>query len=247
MAYRTTDRTILRDLARRYLEICRRDVQDARRDLWRRHNSLHPTRPLIYVRAFAWSEMAEAQCQCEDPFHRSYEDFFRYMLFWDQLGDDSIFEPWVTVDAAHVTPPDGIWGLAPRWVSGSDPRGAKRMDPPIARPEDASRLVEPHHVIDEEATARNAAKLHDAIGDIITIDVDRQPIYRWWNADISTQLAQLRGIDQLMIDMMERPEWLHGVLAFMRDGILRTHDEAEALRANDRCERREYGFFRVSE
>jgi hypothetical protein len=224
----SADRTILRELTERYIEVCRRDVQQERRDLWRCHNSLVRTRPPIYVRAFAWPEMPEAQCLCEDPFYRAYENRLRHDLFWDALDDDSIFEPWVSVTAACVTPPEGVWGLPVKWVAGDDPRGAKRMDPPIKTPDDARRLAQPHHVIDEAETERRVAKLHDVIGDLITIDVDRAPAYRMWNGDISTWLAQLRGLDQLMLDMMERPEWLHEVLAFMRDGILRTHEEAEA-------------------
>ena len=47
------DRTVIRELARRVAEIAARPVQDERRDLWRRHNSLQRTRPLIYVRWFA--------------------------------------------------------------------------------------------------------------------------------------------------------------------------------------------------
>jgi hypothetical protein len=31
-----------------------------------------------------------------------------------------------------------------------------------------------------------------------------------------------------MMDMHDNPEWLHRLLAFMRDGILRTHEQAEA-------------------
>ena len=57
----TSDVAILGDLTKRYLEICNEGVQKERRDLWRRHNSLKPTRPLIYVRAFAWSEMQESR------------------------------------------------------------------------------------------------------------------------------------------------------------------------------------------
>ncbi len=223
----TKDKIILRDLARRYLDICRADVQRERRDLWRRHNSLKRTRPLIYVRAFAWREMPESACSCEDPFLRTYEDFFRNALFWDSLGDDSIFEPWVTLDAVCVTPPGGVWGLPTRWIAGDDPRGSKRMDPPIVHPDDAQRMAAAHHRIDEDETQRRKAVLQDALGDVIEIDVSRTPLYRAWNADISTQLAQLRGLDRMMTDMLERPEWLHGVLSFMRDGILRVHEEAE--------------------
>ena len=89
-------------------------------------------------------------------------------------------------------------------------------------------MVFPHHVIDEEATERNVSRLHDAIGDILPVAVDRSPAYSRWAADISTHLTQLRGLEQLMWDMVERPEWLHRVLKFMSDGILTTHEEAEA-------------------
>jgi len=225
------DGTILRDLAKQYVELAAKDIQGQRRDLWRRHNSLKPTRPLLYVRAFAWHEMPQSKCECEDPLLRGIENFFRASLFRHTFNDDYILEPWVTVQAVHVLPPGGVWGLPTRWIRSDDPRGAGQMDPPIKRPEDAARMVRPHHVIDEETTARNVDRVRDVIGDIIEVNVDRAPACRVWNADISTQLAQLRGIDQLMLDMMDRPQWLHGVLAFMRDGILQTHEEAE--RAGD--------------
>lgn len=67
IAMNTHDRESLRNLAKQYAEICARPVQDERRALWRRHNSLKQTRPLIYVRAFAWKEMPRATCVCEDP------------------------------------------------------------------------------------------------------------------------------------------------------------------------------------
>jgi len=79
------DIRILRDLAKQYLEVCADPQQQERRRLWRQHNSLKPTRPLIYVRAWAWGEMLQAKCQCQDPFFRQYEDHFRRHLFWNSL------------------------------------------------------------------------------------------------------------------------------------------------------------------
>ena len=224
----SADQDILRELVQRYLEVCHTERQAERRRLWRMHNSLKPTRPLIYARAFAWAEMPESRCRCRDPFYREHENMLRHRLFWHSLDDDSIFEPWLTVTAACFTPRDGVWGLPIRWVNPAAAQGARALDPAIVQPEDAERMIAPHHIVDEEETARRMAKLDDAVGGLITIEVDRAPVYRTWNGDISTQLAQLRGIEQFMVDMMDRPEWLHGVLAFMRDGILRTHAEAEA-------------------
>jgi hypothetical protein len=223
----TDDVVLLRELAYRYREISTQPVIDDRRDLWRRHNSLKRTRPLIYVRAFAWQEMAESRVQCADPFYRAYEDFFRQSLFRATFGDDYIFEPWVTVRAACVTPPEGVWGLASPRTHSEEIHGSYVWEAPLKTEADIERIVPPHHAIDEDETARRVEKLSAAIGDILTVDVDRQPAYTVWNGDISTQLAYLRGLEQIMWDIFDRPAWLHGLLARMRDGILRTHAEAE--------------------
>jgi hypothetical protein len=226
---RDRDTLIVRDLAARYMVICHTDDQLERRDVWRTHNSLIRTRTPLYVRGIPWNEVPELQdLKCEDPFLRQYEEWFRQMLYQEQVGDDYVFEPWVTVAATYVTPPQGVWGLPVRTIASPDSRGAWKCDPPIKRLEDAERMVSPHHVIDEEATARNVERVQEAMGGIIPVAVDRAPVYRVWNGDISTQLAYLRGLDQVMWDMVDHPRWLHGVLAYMRDGILTTHEEAEA-------------------
>jgi hypothetical protein len=227
MSIPRSDIAILRELTAQYAEICQRPVMDARRDLWRRHNSLKRTRPLIYVRAFAWQEMPDAELRCEDPFFRGYENTLRQSIFRNAFEDDFIFEPWLTVQAATVTPREGVWGLASPRTHSNEARGSFMWDAPLKAEADIDRLIAPHHIIDEAETARRVATLSEAVGDLIAIDLDRAPAYRMWNGDISTQLAYLRGLEQVMWDMMDRPQWLHRLLAHMRDGILRTHEEAE--------------------
>jgi len=119
-----SDVSILRDLAKRYAAIAAKPVQDERRELWRRHNSLQRTRPLIYVRWLAaWHEAAESRLQCQDPFFQGHERFLRQMLFQDTLDDDYIIEPWIAVRASAVRPPEGLWGLPIRHSAKTDPRG----------------------------------------------------------------------------------------------------------------------------
>lgn len=199
-------------------------IQAERRELWRRRNSLKETRPLIYARRFAFQELPQSQCTSEDGFLREWEYYFRRQLFWAQLGDDSVFEPWVTMRADHAC---CGWGVAGdrRYADG---RGSSyKIDYPLKTLKDIERLEAPEHRIDESATARRLQRLGDAIGDIVPIDIDRAPAYRGFSGDISTDLGRLRGIENFMLDMMDNPEWLHRLCGFMRDGILRTHEQAE--------------------
>ena len=102
MPRRPADITLLRDLVKQYLALCAAPAQRERRDAWRAHNSLRPTRPLIYARAFAWQEMSQAALRCTDPFFRPYENTLRHAIFWNSLDDDSIFEPWLTFPAVKT-------------------------------------------------------------------------------------------------------------------------------------------------
>jgi len=218
------DRMILRDLAKSYLDICNTPEQQERRKCWRAHNSFKGDRPLIYIRAFAWHEMPQSACKCEDPFARGYEDFFRNHLFWDTFNDDSIFEPWITVNAVYKY---AGWGIGARRISPNVSGGACKLDYPIKELDDIMKLRVPRHEIDEEKTTANVQRLQDILGDVITINVDRGPAYRMWSADISTDLGYLRGIEHFMMDMSDNPKWLHQVVSFMSEGILEVHDQAE--------------------
>lgn len=220
-----TDREIVRDLTKQYVEICSASVQDERRRLWRAHNSLKPTRPLIYVRAFAWQEMSESECFCENPLLRGIESRLRYDLFWSSLDDDSIFEPWINVDAVYKC--EG-WGVGVARNYSEEPGGAFKVDYVIKALEDIEKLRMPHHEIDEEKTAERLAFVNDTVGDIITVNLNRGPAYIMWSGDISTELGYLRGIENFMMDMMDNPEWLTRLVKFLSDGILATHVQAES-------------------
>lgn len=224
-----TDVAIIRDLAKRYAEVAAKPIQDERRDLWRRHNSLQRTRPLISCRWFAcWHEHPWSVLECQDPFWQVHERFLKQMLAQDEIGDDYIIEPWIVLRASVQSPPHGRWGVPYGRISTGVAGGAWKYDPPLKRLEDIDKLAHPQHVIDERATRENFERLRDAVGDILTVTVNRGPLYWGFSADISTDIAYLRELGQLMMDMYDNPAWLHRLLAHMRDGILRCHEQAEA-------------------
>lgn len=224
------DRQVLRDLAKRYSDICRQPRQDELRALWRHHNSLCSTRPLILVMFGMWNpwcaELINEQLACRDALFRDIETWLRLRLFHATLNDDAVFEPWIPVAATRVLPHGSVWGPEVRRVS-SMPGGAAQFAPPIKSLQDIERLVTPSHVINEKDTAARVAQVGEALSDIVHIAVDRSPAWTHFRGDIATSLAMLRGHEQIMYDMIERPEWLHRLLSFMRDGILAAHEAAE--------------------
>ncbi|MFA5866326.1 MAG: hypothetical protein WC975_16765 [Phycisphaerae bacterium] len=218
------DIQILRELAKRYNDLCHDPDQIRRRELWRTVHDLKPVTPPIYVRAFAWQEMPESHCQCVDQFFRGFEFFFRESLFRSTFGDDFIFEPWITVPAVYAC---SGWGMDIPRNHAQEPHGSFKVDYPIRELCDSDKLKSPRHGIDEEKTLLHVEKITSAIGDIITINTDRAPAYRMWTADLSTDLGYLRGIENVMLDMMDNPDWLHRLMGFMRDGVLAAHAQAE--------------------
>lgn len=220
------DGEVIRELAKRYLEICDPVTEEPKRKLWREHNSLKYTgRTPIYVRAFAWSEMPESKPLCHDPLLQGVENFLRESLFRHSFKDDFIFEPWVSIQA--VKRHEG-WGIdSKRNFADETSAGAFKLEYAIKELEDVGHLQVPVHSVDEDATAAAKRKVEEALGGLLPVCVDRAPAYRMWTADISTTLGHLRGIENLMLDMLDNPEWLHRLCAFLRDGILKAQAEAE--------------------
>lgn len=232
MTIRSKDAQIVRDLAEQYAEVSAKPIQEERRQLWADHMSLKPTRPLVLATFGMWNVwcrevFADTQMRCQDPFYREHERRLRMLLFQDTVGDDFILEPWLTQMATVKGVWRQLWGVNEDHTPAGVEGGAWKFEPPIKTWDDLEKIRPTPHEVDEDATARNVSKLHDAVGGILPIDVPRSPAYAGFMADISTSLAGLRGLEQIFLDMYESPDELHRLLAFMCDGILANNAAAE--------------------
>jgi hypothetical protein len=227
------DIAILQRLAAEYTEIAALPIQQERRKLWRAHNSKRTfIQPVLlrfgYWNAWASAYFADERMACCDPFWRAWERTMRIALFHYACGDDVVTEPWLTMHAHLYQPPGGVWGVPNNHILPDTPNGAWQFAPALKRWEDTARLVAAPHRIDEEATHREYDRVQGAIGHLVTINIDRSPLLTFWDADFSYPLAQLRGLNQMMLDMADSPIDLHRLLAFMQRGVLDNQAAAEA-------------------
>ncbi|MBQ9447387.1 MAG: hypothetical protein IJU61_12365, partial [Victivallales bacterium] len=135
-----SDKSILRGLAEQYRQISDDSIQMPRRRAWSRLNSLLDHKPLIYVRAFASKERADCKLTTTDPLARRMEQFFRYQLAWYGLGDDSIFESYITLPAVYA---HAGWGYNVKLTRVDVEGGSFKADYPIKDLNDLSGFVDP--------------------------------------------------------------------------------------------------------
>ena len=208
MSDRSADINVLRELAREYAQVAADPIQEEKRRLWSQNNSLKPTRPLILATYGMWNVwcreyFGDHAMKCQDPFFREQERVLRMRLFQHSVGDDFVLEPWHDMMASQPYHWNGLWGMHPKHTPSDTEGGAWRFDSPIKEWDDLKKLTAPKHVIDEAKTKAEVGRLQEAIADILTINVQRGSICQLYNSDLSYDVTQLRGLEQVMIDMYE--------------------------------------------
>ncbi|MGC9468919.1 MAG: hypothetical protein ACP5HS_10045 [Anaerolineae bacterium] len=228
-----SDRRRLRDLAKRLAEIASHEIQQERRQQWKEHNSLRSQRPMILVfPEGSWQELLpDSALRCEGRRAREIEwQLCSRLYYHDHFQDDTVIEGTWTVDKViHSTG----WGLEARRIESAEARGAWLFDPVINEPADMQQLRVPEIIYDQAATEQALAEARDLCGDIL--DVRLKGV-----AHVSYHLMALytawRGLEQVMMDMVLNPTWLHDAMAFLTEAhqqILRQYRDLNLLSLNN--------------
>ena len=217
------DRRILRDLANQIAELANNPIEEAKRDIWSAHNSLERTRPLIFCDPEnGWNEIITPETlECEGDYARQLEMLLRKEIFWgSRMNDDRVINSHFNIGYIHKK---SGWGLHETLVGGGH-GGAYTWEPPIKSYDDLDKLSFPVIEVDWEATNAQLEIVRDAIGDILTAQLS---MGWWWTLGLTQTVAKLRGLETMMFDMIDQPEGLHRLMAFIRDGHLSMLDYLE--------------------
>jgi hypothetical protein len=227
------DRQILRDLARQVADVACLPVMEQRRNRWKRHNSLGTGRPMILIfPEGSWGELIPGDAlRCEGPEARGMEFELRHRLYtFHHFASDNVVEAeWIVSKAIR----DTGWGLQARHRPSTAARGAWAFDPVITSPGDMDKIRLPEVTHDSDETARRLESAQDLFGDILNIRVKGI-------AHISFHLMALytgwRGLEQVMLDMLDEPQWLHDAMARLEEGhhgLVRQYEEQSLFSLNN--------------
>jgi hypothetical protein len=217
------ERKVLQDLAARVAEVASSPIEQAKRELWYKHNALGPTRPLIFCDPEnGWNEIITPdQLVCQTALARDWEMRLRKEIFWgSQMNDDRVVQPFF--DVAHVYT-ESDWGMHETKIGG-DSGGSYVWESPLRSYDDLPRLRFPQITVDWPATERMLALANETLGDQLTV---RLKTSWFWTVGMTWTLINLRGLQQMMLDMVDNPDQLHRIMAFLRDGHMARLDYLE--------------------
>jgi len=210
------DREILRKLAGRVREIAELPGQAERKRRWARHNSLDPERPLVLCfPEGAWDELLpESSMECRDELARGWEWGLRSTIFWwDNFRDDNFIEPWFNIPWRVD---GGNFGV--QTVLNREPgRGSYTWEAPLkdlSRDMSMLRFREPK--VDRAATAREVEAATGAFGDLLPARIHGR---YWWTLGMTQDAIKLVGLQEFMELMIDQPEEVHRLMAWLRDEL----------------------------
>ena len=228
------DKQVVQDLAKRVNEIAALPVMEEKKRLWYRLNSCQRVRPLIHCQAIApdiWEELIPPETlQCTDLLARKEELRLRAIIYaWETFPDDRVVDPnaysyIVVCGDSFVTD----YGVKADYARPAEKYGAVGFRPVIKTEADIEMIeAEPKVWVDWDKTDRDHDALCDLYGDATTVK-KICPEYGLGVGYIDS-FIRWRGIEQMFIDLLDRPKWIHEVLERMLAASVSSMRQCEEL------------------
>ena len=218
------DKRTLRELALQVAEIAHRPVMEERKQLWKVHNALGETRPLLLCDPEnGWNEIiTDDQVQCTNSIARHWEVHLRKQLFWgNEMGDDYVVEPVFNSVHLHSEPSWGVEGVEQKATvfHAMQNGGAYHIETILENFEEQfHKIEEPQLTIDRELTEKVHAIARELFDDILTT---RLKTWWFWSTGPTDEYVRLRGMENMMFDFYDEPEYVHKTMQLIQNWTIR--------------------------
>ena len=225
------DIDVLRRLAAELAEIADLPIHREKARLWQKLNDLESERPMLWINEICWHEMdvdGELTLVTEHPWARDQERELRRTLYqWRHLPGDMIVNDYLACPLALHSTDFGIMEDVDivRTDAASDVV-SRHFKIQIRDFSDLEKIRMPVVTHNEAATHYRYEAMCRIYGDILPVRKIGQThiwytpwdyLIRWW------------GIEEAMIDMVDRPELVHAGVQRMVDAWMTELDQFEAL------------------
>ena len=238
------DRSIIRGLADRWMQLAHLPVMAERKRLWKAVHDLKAQRPVILFET-AWIEgyVADGEVLCLDPLLRSVEKTLRITLRQgEELGDDLVVEPYYRLGWRMQL---SDYGVPVAVHSAIQKSIAYTFSFPIARPDDIAKLRQRTFTVDREGTLRRKAILEEVMGDILPVRLGNYDPFAYefdvgefgdlgFNGNfffgLTWQVYRFIGNQGLLYWVYDAPDAIHRLMSYMLDDRIRLFEYLQQQR-----------------
>jgi len=223
------DRVILRELGRELAEAAADPINESRREIQRKINRFERTRPWISIFQEPWHELnvdGELDLRCEDDFCRGIEQGLRQTLFkWRHYPGD------MTVSAVSVQPfciVDTGFGITEQAdierTDGMNSVVSRHFHIQIKDEADIAKIKMPvvtHNEALTEECYQKRCEIFDGV-----LEARKAGCGSFWFPPWD-QLVRWTGVQEVLMDLALRPEYVHKLVGRLVDCWLRRLDQYE--------------------
>ena len=216
------DKRVLRELAKKLRSYAERPAEEEKKRLWRNHNDLIETRPLIYIDLEnGWNELLPLECsvQCEGEMAQEWEMWLnKEIIYAEKMKDDKPIEAKFYIPYCAT---DSQWGISKTIIGNVDAGEAYTWSHPISDEMmeddvDMSTLIKmPVITVDMEATNIYTEIAHEVFDGILSIE---RRHWWWWGMELTHPYVDLRGMEGMLYDFYDYPEKIHEIMRLFTKG-----------------------------
>lgn len=211
------DREILRSLATRYSEIAHDDIQTERLERYYKAIACEEVRPVVLIDEVPWGEIDDEELtnRCENPEVTWLEQCLRRSLYqWDHFQADLIIPPAFRISKKIDSTGIGI-EIQESLIeasTGSYASSHKYIDQ-LSTEEGLSKVKLPEITYDKHGTEKDADLAAEVFAGLLPVELcGTVMMYNIWD-----RIARFRGVDNLLMDLAMRPEFMHKTALRFKD------------------------------
>jgi len=208
------EKQLVRELASRVAELACSPRMANIKKRWRDVLALRkPDRPPVWCNPVGcWTELLpDSSLVCKGQTHRELEIYFKKLLIKNEIGDDTPMNDYYTMNAIFDVYPSNVWGIDIERENLNKTGTAWKYKSALPTEADFDRLVIPHYKVNLVDTEATRTELVDIFGGSMPVRVS--PITGYFSGGtICSPAADLRGMEQVMMDMIESPVLVHRLM-----------------------------------
>lgn len=208
------DKQIIQELAKKYMEMACSEKQEKMNRRMKATNDLSIVRPPVLLDEIPWYQInidGELTCLCEDERARALEFKLRSSLYrWKYFKADTLFEPFYRVRIAYDSTGLGISGKENLLkTEEANPIVSREFEDVFEDESSLEQMLMPKFTLRPDIDEENMNFYTELLGDTMPVRLCGQDFLYFMPWD---DIAFLRGVEPIFIDLYDRPEYLHKII-----------------------------------